>query len=113
MHELSLAQALVEQVIELAEKDGCQKILSIDVSIGALSGVMSESLAFCFPMVARGTALDGTVLNVTEVPLTAECADCRRISNPEPFEIECCHCGSMNLVVTKGRDFKLVSFEVE
>ena len=56
MHEMSLAQALVDQVTELAEKDGCQKILSVDVSIGALSGVMRESLEFCFPVVARGTA---------------------------------------------------------
>ena len=113
MHEMSLAQALVDQVTELAEKDGCQRILSIDVSIGALSGVMRESLEFCFPVVARGTALEGTTLNVTEVPLKAECGDCHRITNPEPFEVACSHCGSMNLVLLEGRDFKLVSLEVE
>jgi hydrogenase nickel incorporation protein HypA/HybF len=113
MHEMSLAQALVDQVIELAGKDGCQKILSVDVSIGALSGVMRESLEFCFPVVARGTPLERALLNVTEIPLTAECAECGRISNPEPFDMECCHCGSMNLMITKGRDFKLISFEVE
>jgi len=113
MHEMSLAQALVDQVIELAEKDGCQKILSVDVSIGALSGVMRESLEFCFPVVACGTALEQTVLNVTEVPLKAECGDCGRITNPEPFELTCSHCGSMNLMVLEGKDFKLVSLEVE
>jgi len=113
MHEMSLAQALVDQVTELAQKEGSQKILSVDVSIGALSGVMRESLEFCFPVVARGTALEGTVLNVTEVPLKAECGDCRRITYPEPFEITCSHCGSMNLTVTEGREFKLVSLEVE
>ncbi len=113
MHEMSLAQALVDQVIELAEKDGCRKVLSVDVSIGALSGVMREALEFCFPVVARGTLLESTILNVTEVPLKAECRDCRRITNPEPFEIECSHCGSMNLNVTEGKDFKLVSLEVE
>jgi len=110
---MALAQALVDQVIELAEKDGCRKILNVQVSIGALSGVMRESLEFCFPVVARGTALEETVLNVIEVPLTAECGDCRRISHPEPFEITCSHCGSMNLMLTEGRDFKLISFEVE
>jgi len=113
MHEMSLAQALVDKATELAQKDGCCKVLSLDVSIGALSGVMRESLEFCFPVVARGTALDGATLNVTEVPLKAECSNCRRITYPEPFEIECSHCGSMNLKVTEGRDFKLVSLEVE
>ena len=48
MHEMSLAQALVDQVVELAEKDGCRQILSVEVSIGALSGVMREPLEFCF-----------------------------------------------------------------
>ncbi len=113
MHEMSLAQALVDQVSELAEKDGCSKILSVDVSIGALSGVMRESLEFCFPVVARGTALEGTLLNVTEVPLKAECGDCRCISYPQPFEITCSHCGSMNLMLLEGKDFKLISLEVE
>ena len=113
MHEMSLAQALVDQVIELADKEGCRRILSVDVSIGALSGVMRESLEFCFPMVARGTPLERAVLHVTEIRLTAACGQCGRISNPEPFDIECCHCGSMNLMITKGRDFKLISFEVE
>ena len=113
MHEMSLAQALVDQVTELAEKDGCHKVLSVDVSIGALSGVMRDSLEFCFPVVARGTLLEGTKLNVTEVPLKAECRDCRQITNPEPFEVTCSHCGSMNLMVLEGKEFKLVSLEVE
>ena len=113
MHEMSLAQALVDQVSELAEKDGCQRILSVEVSIGALSGVMREPLEFCFPIVAQGTLLEGTTLIITEVPLKAECRDCHRITNPEPFEVSCSHCGSMNLMVLEGRDFKLVSLEVE
>jgi hydrogenase nickel incorporation protein HypA/HybF len=113
MHEMSLAQALIDQVIELAQKEDCGKVLSVDVSIGALSGVMREALEFCFPVVARGTALEHTRLNVTEVPLKAECGDCRRISSPKPFEVTCSHCGSMNIIVTEGKDFKLVSLEVE
>ena len=113
MHEMSLAQALVDQVTELAEQDGCQKVLSVDVSIGALSGVMRESLEFCFPVVAQGTQLEGTKLNVTEVPLKAECRDCHSITNPEPYEVTCVHCGSLNLMVLEGKDFKLVSLEVE
>jgi hydrogenase nickel incorporation protein HypA/HybF len=113
MHEMALAQALVDQVTELAEKEGGRKVLCVDVSIGALSGVMRESLEFCFPVVACGTPLECARLHVTETALTAECGNCGRISNPQPFDIECCHCGSMNLMVTEGRDFKLISFEVE
>jgi hydrogenase nickel incorporation protein HypA/HybF len=74
---------------------------------------MSESFEFCFPIVAQGTPLEGTKLNITEVPLKAECRDCHAITNPEPFEVSCSHCGSMNLMVLEGRDFKLVSLEVE
>jgi len=113
MHEMSLAQALVDRASELARQDGCKRILAIDVRIGALSGVMRDALEFCFPAAARGTVLEGTVLRVTEVPLKARCRACGRTSQPEPFEIQCAHCGSMDLELTDAREFKLVSLEVE
>jgi len=113
MHELSLAQALVEQASDLARRDGCSTILAVDVRIGALSGVMRDALEFCFPAAARGTALEGAALRVTEVPLQAVCRDCRFESQPEPFEIQCPNCGSMNLELTDAREFKLVSLEVD
>ncbi len=113
MHEMSLAQALVEHAAELAHQDGCNRVLAIDVRIGALSGVMRDALEFCFPAAARGTALDGAELRVTEIPLTALCRECRRESRPEPFEIQCPHCGSLNLDLADAREFKLVSLEVE
>jgi hydrogenase nickel incorporation protein HypA/HybF len=113
MHELSLAQALVDQVTELAHQDGCSRILAVDVRIGALSGVMRDALEFCFPAAARGTALEGAALRVIEVPLKARCRSCGRASQPEPFDIECAHCGSMDLELSDAREFSLVSLEVE
>lgn len=113
MHEMSLAQALVDRAAELARRDGCQRILAIDVRIGVLSGVMRDALEFCFPAAARGTLLEGAVLRVTEVPLKALCRACGRASQPEPFEIQCPHCGSLDLALTDAREFKLVSLEVE
>ncbi len=113
MHEMSLAQALVDQAVELVRLDGCSRVLGVDVRIGALSGVMRDALEFCFPAAARGTALEGAELRVTEVPLKAMCRDCRIESRPKPFEIQCPHCGSMNLELSDAREFKLVSLEVE
>lgn len=113
MHEMSLALALVDQAAELARQDGCSRVLAIDVSIGALSGVMRDALEFCFPAAARGTPLEGTALRIIEVPLKGLCRACGCASQPEPFEIECPHCGSPGLELTDAREFKLVSLEVE
>lgn len=113
MHEMSLAQALVEQAAELARQDGCRRVLAVDVRIGSLSGVMRDALEFCFPAAARGTAIEGAALRVIEVPLRALCRNCGRASQPEPFDIECPHCGSMDLELNSAREFTLVSLEVE
>lgn len=113
MHEMSLAQALVDRAEEIARQDGCRRVRAIEVRIGKLSGVMRDALEFCFPAAARGTALEDAVLRVTEVPLRAQCRTCGRASQPEPFDIECPHCGSMDLELTDAREFKLVSLEVE
>ena len=113
MHEMSLAQALVEQATEIARKEKSAKVLAIDVRIGALSGVMRDALEFCFPVAARETMLDGALLRVTEVPLQARCRTCGIESHPAPFEIQCPHCSSMDLELGNAREFTLVSLEVE
>ena len=60
MHELSLAQAL----LDLAQKNAQGKrILALRVRVGALSGVVTDSLSFAFEMISRGTPAEGARLD--------------------------------------------------
>ena len=69
MHELSLAMNMVDQIEQVMVREGAQKLISVKVEIGALSGVEREPMAFCFPAAIRGTTLDGAELHIEDVPL--------------------------------------------
>ena len=62
MHELGMATALVEQVEEIARREGAARIVRIELVVGDLSGVDREALEFAFPFAAERTAAEGAIL---------------------------------------------------
>jgi hypothetical protein len=66
MHELSIANALVEVACEEAEHRGLGHILALHIRLGPLAGVVKEALLFSFDLAAAGTAIEGARLEVQE-----------------------------------------------
>ncbi len=68
MHELSLAQALLDQLQELAVTHGAEKILQVRVNIGRASGIVIDSFVFGFDAVKMDLPLTReAVLTIEEV----------------------------------------------
>ena len=122
MHEMSLAQAM----LGLAEKHaGGQRILALKVRVGALSGVVTESLQFAFDLISRGTLAEGARLDFQFVPVRMACKSCgEEVATDEWRELpgnevvyqalqRGCTCGSKDLKIVGGLDFQLVEIEVE
>lgn len=68
MHELSLCEsvlALVEK--KVAEEKGA-RIVKITLAVGEYSGACRESMAFCFPLVAKGTVAETAALEFQNAP---------------------------------------------
>ena len=113
MHELSLVQNLIEEILSLSKKEKAKSILSVTVSLGAVSGIAKDAFEFAFQEGADGTLLKNTKLIIEEVPLTVHCADCGKESHPEEFDIDCKLCKSSNVKVTAGKDFQLKDMEID
>ena len=112
MHELSLAQALVDQVVDVLHQEGESRVASIKVEIGALSGVEREAFEFAFPFACEQTPLEGARLDVVDVSVRIRCRVCGAESCPEPPMILCLQCQSADCQVLAGHDFMLKSLEV-
>lgn len=113
MHELSLAQNLVSDILAIVEREQAKKVFSVTVSIGALSGVERDPMEFCFPEVARETPLEGCSFHVQEQALVVLCGECKRTSSPSIHAIFCCYCKSGNVEIIEGKEFKLMELEVD
>jgi len=112
MHELSIANALVDQVCLEAKNAGAARVAEINVRMGALSGI-SRALYFCFPSAARGTACEGAILSIESVPLTVLCTHCDAVKTPAAlYNFRCPDCGWPTPKVLTGREMQLVSLRL-
>ena len=64
MHEFSIASSIVENVLELAERERASKVLEVRLVIGEFTHIEGEQVRFCFEAIVQGTALEGAVLVV-------------------------------------------------
>ena len=68
MHELSIAVSIVDAVCDELERRGDPKLHAVHLTIGALSGIVKESLLFAYDTACEGTPLAGTQLVIEETP---------------------------------------------
>jgi hydrogenase nickel incorporation protein HypA/HybF len=112
MHELSIASSIVDLALEEAERRSV-RILSIHLSLGALSGVVREALEGSYEMVAAGTALAGSRLVIREVPVTIYCPACQCARElPSIQRFACPICGTPSGEVLDGKDLQVTALEV-
>ncbi len=114
MHEMSIAQNICDIVTEeIRNLEGIGGVTKINMKIGKLSGVVPDSLRFCFGFVSEGTPAEGAVLQIDEVPVEAACNQCGgRFNLDKPLFI-CPSCGSGDLDIVQGRELLIESIEVE
>ncbi|VGO19455.1 hydrogenase maturation nickel metallochaperone HypA [Pontiella sulfatireligans] len=113
MHELSLAQGLVEQLEKAAVAENALRVERIIVVIGKYSGVERDAFEFAFPFAAEGTLSERAKLEIEELPVQVECRQCAALSNPEPTLLLCGQCGSNDVELKGGREFLIRSVELE
>jgi hydrogenase nickel incorporation protein HypA/HybF len=112
MHEMSLAEGILQLVEDTARANAAAQVRAVLLEIGALSHVEEQALRFCFDAVTRGTLADGARLEVHTTPGRAWCMPCgegvalARLGEPCPL------CGGYQLQVTQGEEMKVKEIEV-
>jgi hydrogenase nickel incorporation protein HypA/HybF len=108
MHEMSITQSVVDAIVA---RLGDATVTSVRLEIGRLSGVVPDSVRFCFDVLCAGTSLEGAQLDIAEPPGRARCRDCGDEFTLDDF-ILLCPCGSADAEVLAGRELRITSVEV-
>ena len=109
MHEFAITCNIVELVAQAAEG---RRVRRVTLEIGRLSGVLPDSIAFCFPEVARGTDAEEASLDIREIEALARCEACgEEFATPSLLTI--CPCGSLSFERVKGHELNIKSIEIE
>jgi len=121
VHEYSVARRLFDLALRAALEHGAERVLEVRISIGELSLVAQEQLAFWFRELSRGTVLEGAEL-AFEVEGAEVCCPACGYRGPVGLEdrpeyhislptLRCPRCGAV-VKVLRGRDCVLKSMRI-
>jgi hydrogenase nickel incorporation protein HypA/HybF len=113
MHELSIAQSIVDSARQHAAQHAGRRVLRIGVRVGEISGVNADALDFCFGMTTKDTELEGAALDVERIPVRFRCDACTAEFAAADFTVACPSCASGETRLVAGDELALSFLEME
>ena len=112
MHEMSLAEGVLQLIEDAAHQQEFAKVTAVWLEIGQLSGVEVEAMEFCFEAVMRDSIADGARLEIIALPGIGWCMQCAMTVPMTEVFGECPQCGSHQMQVTGGTEMRVKELEV-
>lgn len=113
MHEMSLAEGVLQLVEETARREGALRVKTVVLEIGKLSSVEPEALKFCFEAVTRGSIAADAALAVIDVPGCGWCLTCSETVPLDEVYGACPKCGGYQVQATGGTEMRVKEIEIE
>ena len=111
MHEMSLAEAMLELIEEAARADEFSRVTTVWLEIGTLAGVELDAMRFCFDAVTQGSVAEGARLEIVVIPGAGQCRQCSAsVALNEVFDA-CPQCGAFQVQVTGGFEMRVKEIE--
>ncbi|MDZ7641773.1 MAG: hydrogenase maturation nickel metallochaperone HypA [Desulfurivibrio sp.] len=109
---MSIAISIVELACQQAGTAGAGRITRVEVEVGALAGVLADSLRFCYEAASRDTMAADSELVIIELPGDGECASCHGRRDMTEALALCPDCGGI-MRPRGGRELRLRAIEVD
>ena len=113
MHELSITQSMLEIVLQQAAKAKAKKVTKINLIIGEMTGVVSDSVQFYLDILTKDTIAEGAQVSFTLVPSQGKCRQCGRTFTLPEFDWTCPNCQGKIIDVVSGKELFVESIEVD
>lgn len=114
MHELSIAYSLVNVANEAAQEAKVKRVDALHLRLGALSGVVKDALLFSYDIATQGTLLEGSRLEIEELPVMVKCPQCNNEEGCELPGIQRFRCPTHDIPtanIVQGRELEIRSLE--
>ncbi len=113
MHELSLCENLMDQVMAIAKTHNAIKVVRINVRIGPLSGTEPKLLETAFSISCAGTIAEEAEFLTETLPIRVLCNSCEAESEAVINNLSCASCGGYNTKLLSGDELILARVELQ
>ena len=120
MHELSMAQGIINAVLETAESNNATEVNKVTIEVGRLAMINPEQLKFILDVLIDNTIMQDAEINFEEIPAEIECFDCKFHGNAilddsdhyAPI-VKCPECDSLSIEILNGKDIVVKNIVIE
>ena len=113
MHEMAIAQSVVDIAFSEMEKRAAGRLTKIKISIGDFSGVVKEALEFAFDVLKPDTPASEAEVEIEVVPMTGECFLCGPVAcRLNDLNLSCPTCGA-TINISSGREMRVDYLDID
>lgn len=113
MHEISVAQGIIEIAEAKAREANSQCIQTIKIRLGEFTTIVREALEFAFEVARRETLAENARLEIETVPMVVRCVTCGPVTDPvRSVCLICPQCG-LPLEIIAGEELQVEYIEIE
>ncbi len=112
MHELSIAQNIVEIIRQHISEQELERVLAVRLKIGTVAGVVPESLEFSFQAITGESPLRHARLEIESIPFRVHCQACGVTMENEVGFALCSKCGSRDTKILSGSELHITEIEI-
>jgi hydrogenase nickel incorporation protein HypA/HybF len=113
MHELALAESIVNIVKTEMKKYPGSKALKVAIKLGALHEIVPDALQFGFDTMTTDSSLAGAKLDIERIPIRGKCRDCNQEFEIEEYLFICPQCYSGAIELTQGDILEISHIEID
>lgn len=120
MHEFSMAQGILNAVLETAEENNANKVTDIVIQIGKLAMLNPEQLTFMLNVLIEDTIAENANIVIEDVDVEIKCYNCdyEGIGDVDDSDhylpmILCPKCESHRVNVLNGKDVTIKNISIE
>ena len=113
MHEISIAESIIEIAEAKAREANSRSIQVIALRLGEFTTIVPEALEFAFEVARQRTMAENARLQIEVVPMVVQCVVCDA-QTPQVTRVclICLHCG-FPLKIVAGEELQIEYVEVE
>jgi hydrogenase nickel incorporation protein HypA/HybF len=114
LHELSIAMEILDIVEKEAASHGASIVRQVNLRVGDLSGVETESLSFSFDAVKGEKELTrGAVLAIERLPVRIHCTPCDEVLTGSGHMVVCPKCDGLETRLLQGEELEIADIEID
>lgn len=113
MHELSLAENILDIVERAAVDQHFTRVQVLHLSVPILAGVEVPALQFALQALAPATVLEDAELRIDEPASQGRCLECQKAIEVTAHDSPCPQCGGLQWQLDSDRALRVVDLVVD